>query len=546
MSLFSRFFEKKKEPPGPSADEQAEQAELAAIDAIRRAAEKDDWERAAKACEEVLAKLPNLRSVQDIQFDILMRSKNYDEALEALERAYGNRPKGLNYYVNRSWIATERREFESAIEFADKALELDQRQAMALNNRGYALLCLCRFDEAIRDLNRALGINSGLDIARRNLIAALGQIEDFEKAEYEAHRLATKGADRFLGYGVLKHVYLMQNKRGLALQAVRNSLEIKSRDVSTALDQVFLCGVMGLHTECKDAVRHLRSLQPEPFYLDLADAALRDSAGDWLSASALWSKMDPPTSRIETVAHSKALHAAANGRLEEALKLLGEATGNWKRSEPWDHLAFRCSLLMELRQDSTAGQLLDDLLQRWPSYPLPVRLRARLAIQQGNLDEARALMKRLEGSRIARDHDHYIQYALEFHAAQFDAALEVLGKSTGYLPPSENSLYRAAVHVHREDWDLARTDLETALQVGTRALQAGRRAAMGDHWQWLAGCHALTAQLPHGDKEAELAKAMEFYRLSMRAGYYSHRSAWFQPWLFPLRGVEEFRQLCGQ
>ncbi|MEZ5992605.1 MAG: hypothetical protein R3E76_09650 [Planctomycetota bacterium] len=69
---------------------------------------------------------------------------------------------------------------------------------------------------------------------------------------------------------------------------------------------------------------------------------------------------------------------------------------------------------------------------------------------------------------------------------------------------------------------------------------------MTDQWQWLAGCHAHRAMLPDADRKAELAKAMEFYELSVQAGHFTHRFAWFQPRLHPLREVPEFRRACGQ
>ncbi|MCA8916801.1 MAG: hypothetical protein KDB90_15515 [Planctomycetes bacterium] len=542
MSLFDRFFGKKALA---KADARAAE-ERAALEEIRGAFEAEGWEKAAKACEEVLGRLPDFETAKRIRFKALMNEKRFDQAVETLEDIFSHLPKEADYHVDRSWCALEMGEFKLAIELASKALEFDNRNALAHNNRGYGHLCLCRFVEAIKDFNRALGIKANLDIARVNLIWALVQLEEFDQAEYEAQRLAQKGTDRAEGFNTLVRVYQVQAKFGLALQAARNCLEIKSRDADAAFAAVNLCTLLGLRRERTEALEHLRSIEPDPSWVCMAQVRIAESAGDLTTGLRLLNEMTPLDSQRTWIAVKKSMHAAHRGQLSEALQLFNSALAEDPRRHPWTYLSYRCSLLLELGHENEATELLEWILGACPNHPVAVRLSALLASRRGDIDTARELLNRIEPGKARRARSRYTVYTIEFNAGNFEAALKALSQDAEDCAAAEDSLYRAAIHVRLEEWDHAKSELQLALSAGHTSLQTATVDDMDDHWQWLAGCHAHKAMLPGAERHAELSKALEYYRMSISAGNYTHRAAWFQPRLYPLREVAEFRELCGQ
>jgi tetratricopeptide (TPR) repeat protein len=79
-------------------------------------------------------------------------------------------------------IAAQRGNFALAVEWFDKAVEIDSSDARTHYNRGVALGSLGRFDEALKSCDRALKINPGYAEAYNNRGNALGGLKRFDEA----------------------------------------------------------------------------------------------------------------------------------------------------------------------------------------------------------------------------------------------------------------------------------------------------------------------------------------------------------------------------
>lgn len=541
MSFFRRLFSK----PAPRAGETGSptDAEYKAVAAEALALRKQgDLEGVAKCWERQIELRPEYAPLRHVLFHVRMEMKQPDQALEILEDFFSQHEKTLDYYVDRSWIATEQHEFDLAIETATHALNLDDRSAAALNNRGYTYYCLGRFEEAIRDLNRALGIDAGFDLARQNLTMALIAMERWDKALYEANRLASKGEDRSKGHLAVAGVYSEMNRPGHALQAFREALDCRP-DTANAAFRHFACATqLGLEMEAIEALKHFKATESDPAFQAAATAYAAHESRDYELAERLYAGIPEGNVRKGVVLRNRAMLAARSADLPKAVALLAEALQH--APETWKYLTLKWQLLFEQGQIDALRRLLDGFLDICPAFPTAIRLRVLTAAVTDEHQLVGPLLKRLPTDDESRH--RLSRYVVHYNLRNFDEALRVLNVDADFRCASSDSLYRAAVHARRVEWSEAERELDTALKIGIRGRIGDHHDGMLEQWQWLAGCHAHLAILPGADRSGELAKGMELYKLSVQAGYYAHRFAWFQPRLHPLREVPEFQQICGQ
>lgn len=87
--------------------------------------------------------------------------------------------------------------YEKALEYYDRALEINQNSSDAWNNKGVALYRLDRVDEALQCYSRALEIDpSNLD-AMRNIAFVHRALGDLEKALELYETVIEKGGDAY-------------------------------------------------------------------------------------------------------------------------------------------------------------------------------------------------------------------------------------------------------------------------------------------------------------------------------------------------------------
>ncbi len=91
----------------------------------------------------------------------------YDEAIEFASKAIDLEPGLINNYINRSWAYSEKGFYENAIEDSDKAISLDPENFFAFNNRGLAYHRMDNIERALEDYNIACDL--GLETACDNL-----------------------------------------------------------------------------------------------------------------------------------------------------------------------------------------------------------------------------------------------------------------------------------------------------------------------------------------------------------------------------------------
>ena len=103
-----------------------------------------------------------------------LEAKDWIEAIRTASVAIRLNPNHPTGYVNRSWAYIEKGLYEKALSDCQKAIELDNSNSMAINNRGLVSLRTGDQDLAVKDFE--LGCQLGLEVSCRNYKEILGYL----------------------------------------------------------------------------------------------------------------------------------------------------------------------------------------------------------------------------------------------------------------------------------------------------------------------------------------------------------------------------------
>lgn len=118
---------------------------------------------------------------------ILIRTKNYEKALEAANRSLMLKPNNINGLLNRASALAKLRRFSEALAAADKAIAAAPSHAGGHNIRGTALIEFGRHHEALTAFQRATTLDPAFADAQLNEGLVRLVLGDFEQgwAKYE-------------------------------------------------------------------------------------------------------------------------------------------------------------------------------------------------------------------------------------------------------------------------------------------------------------------------------------------------------------------------
>ncbi|MBV6645205.1 MAG: tetratricopeptide repeat protein [Cyclobacteriaceae bacterium] len=132
--------------------------------------------------------------------------------------------------------ALDHREFDKAISFYDKSLELDTEFAEAYNNRGVAKVEDGRHIEAIQDYNQALLRRPGYWECLHNRAMAYEKTRKFEKSLDDLNRLTEQFPDSAISYFSKGLVYTSMRAFQIARQEFTKALNRSPNDVETLIN----------------------------------------------------------------------------------------------------------------------------------------------------------------------------------------------------------------------------------------------------------------------------------------------------------------------
>ena len=125
--------------------------------------------------------LKRIGTKYDYYFYMGVASTEPDERLKNFEKALSIEPNNIEVIINLANAQDESGNYDSAIVGYTKAIELDKRNALAYNNRGFSYFHKGEFEKAMNDYDMALMLSPKLKIAEYNKQELIKVLEDDEK-----------------------------------------------------------------------------------------------------------------------------------------------------------------------------------------------------------------------------------------------------------------------------------------------------------------------------------------------------------------------------
>lgn len=138
--------------------------------------EKKDFRGAAEVLQKIVELEPNASNDWPLLADALIKLQRMDEARMALERAEQVAPKNILTLQSGATYYGMRGEYLKSLGYTDRALEIDSASANSWSNKGYSLLKLQRYNEAIEAIQTAINLqpdfaNAWINLGEANLRA---------------------------------------------------------------------------------------------------------------------------------------------------------------------------------------------------------------------------------------------------------------------------------------------------------------------------------------------------------------------------------------
>ncbi len=128
----------------------------------------------------------------------LIDKGDYQGALHYLDKALELDPKFALGWTTKSLALYAQGKYEEAITCFDKALKLDPDNTLAWTGKGWALGILGRYEEAITCFDKALELDPKYTQAWNNKGVALGKLEKYKEAEEALRKAVGLDKDNFV------------------------------------------------------------------------------------------------------------------------------------------------------------------------------------------------------------------------------------------------------------------------------------------------------------------------------------------------------------
>jgi tetratricopeptide (TPR) repeat protein len=108
--------------------------------------------------------------------------RNFDEVIIGYKELLKSAPRNKGFYNNIGYALIQQKKYAEAIDYLNKAIDLDKHSDFPFNNRGYCKLQLGDLENALLDIKKACEMNPFNSYAWRNLGAYYLKTNEFEIA----------------------------------------------------------------------------------------------------------------------------------------------------------------------------------------------------------------------------------------------------------------------------------------------------------------------------------------------------------------------------
>jgi len=474
-----------------------------------------------------------------VHVEALLALKRLDEAdgvLADLRRRFPDEP---DVFSASGFHARQARDYAAAVMYADKALSIRPRDSMDWSLRAWALFGLRRYDEAVTDSSRSLGLDRGNLVARSTLARALLMLHRYSEAEAEAEKLLRDSHMRPSALAVQGAVALSRGQHDDALAKLREAtldpqwcLELADQFLAVLLD-------LGQGTEAQAHVAEVASRGASAELVARLNAAVLRDQCRWGDALAVLSSVQLDPDSGGALSRDRALAMAATGECRDALRAIQAAESGIRFPS-----ALQADLQLQLGLLDEARATVQGMLSLSPCLPGAWHRAVHIAWVEGNFDAAVAHGRQLVNCAPEDEHGH-LQLLLSLSAtgnvADTSAALE---NALQYVSaPDERACLCGIASAAAGETSKAVAHYDTTIGL----LRGGSSAVRGvrkHHWEfWAALCHALRlATVPAAPTDR--AAALHHLAQAFATGFWQKRLTWFHPGFRALRDDDQFCRMC--
>ncbi len=472
--------------------------------------------------------------------DVLIGQGLLDRAKAILADLRKSFPGSPEVYSASGICARAAGEYVAALEFVDQAIAIRPREHLDWAVRGWICLNLHRYDDAVRDSSRALGMDSGNLMARNTLARALCRLHRYSEAAAEAEKLLRDNLTRPSGLLVLGVVARSRYQPDEALAKFREISQEPKWAWEVADDVLHVLLDYGRWAEAEAHVAEIASRGAPAELLARLNAAILASDCRWDDALAVLTGLQsgPPTAKRVDLDRAKIL--AVKGECKDALGVLKGLSPDLKSEG-----VLTVELCLQLGHVGDARAGVEHILALSPSLPDGLHKAVQIDWLEGKFEQAVAHAHLLTQKAPEDEHGHFqllTSLAATGMVRDMDSALADAVRNL--KAPDDCALLRGVVAAAKGDAKGALVEYDSALRL-TRESSAGAMGLRQHLWELgVAQCHALRAAVAP-DSAQDRADSLHHLGRAFDKGFWQKRLVWSWPSFRALRGDGQFAAMCG-
>ncbi len=247
----------------PSADQDIVAAAL-------KLYQQGELEKAARQCEDVLARDPKNLGALQVLAAVRMAEGKAEEAVTLIKRAIEAAPQAPGSHNNLGAMLLKQGRRDEALQSFDRAVALKPDFAEALNGRGNALRELGRAEEAVASYDKAIAARPGYVNALANRGDALGDLKRHAESLACYDKVLAAAPDYAEAHCCRGNALYALNRLGEAVVAFERALKLKPDHAGALAGMATAYADQGRRADALDCYRKALALQP-----NLAEARWR-------------------------------------------------------------------------------------------------------------------------------------------------------------------------------------------------------------------------------------------------------------------------------
>jgi len=255
-------------------------------------------------------------STAESEFD----SGQYEDAIEYYDKVIEINPSNEKAYLGKGLALHALRKYEKALESFDKAIEINSDMAKAYNSKGITLADLERYDESLENLKKAMELEPSNSAYQNDVAFGLNNLGEFEEAIKYAEKALELNPRNDVAYSNKGFALVALGRTDEAIKCYDKAIELNPTNTYAYHNKAQTLYDIGKIEETIDILDKLLDIDPDDLDAMTAKGDCLNHLGEFEKAIPFFntvSKQDP-TDPYAYV--SKAISLYYLGKYDEAIE----------------------------------------------------------------------------------------------------------------------------------------------------------------------------------------------------------------------------------